>query len=163
MTWFDLAVLVVLGLSMLLGFVRGLVREMMAIAAWVIAVVIAHHFGPVVAHWLPAALQPDGLRLAAGFACLTFGALMLLWLVAFFATQIIRANNLSLADRTIGAIFGLVRGVLIVLVGVLVAGLTVLPKEKAWRNASLSSPFEALAVSTKAWLPESIKTRIQYD
>ena len=62
---------------------------------------------------LPAALQPDGLRLAAGFACVTFGALMLLWLVAFFATQIIRANNLSLADRTIGAIFGLVRGVLI--------------------------------------------------
>jgi membrane protein required for colicin V production len=163
MTWFDIVVLGVLGLSMLLGVMRGLVKEMMAIAAWVIAVVIARQFGPVVANWLPAVLQPVGLRFAVGFACVTFGALMLLWLVTYFAAQIIRAKGLSLADRTIGAIFGLVRGVLIVLVGVLVAGLTALPKEPAWRNAWLSSPFEALAVSVKAWLPESIKTRIQYD
>jgi membrane protein required for colicin V production len=63
----------------------------------------------------------------------------------------------------VGAIFGLVRGVLIVLVGVLVAGLTSLPRESGWRNAWFSAPFEALAVSVKAWLPESIKTRIQYE
>lgn len=163
MTWFDIVVLGVLGLSMLIGVMRGFVKEVMAIAAWVIAVIIARQFAPVVAKWLPAALQPAGLRLAAGFACVTFGALLLLWLVTYFAAQLVRANGLSLADRTIGAIFGLVRGVLIVLVGVLVAGLTVLPKEPAWRNAWLSSPFEALAISVTAWLPESIKTRIQYD
>jgi membrane protein required for colicin V production len=163
MTWFDIAVLIVLGLSMLVGVMRGFVKEVMAIAAWVIALVLARQFGPTVANWFPAALQPAGLRLAVGFACTTFGALMLLWLVTYFAMQIIRAKGLSLADRTIGAIFGLVRGVLIVLVGVLVAGLTSLPKEHGWRNAWLSSPFEALAVSVKAWLPESIRTRIQYD
>lgn len=163
MTWFDIAVLIVLGLSMLLGVMRGLVKEVMAIAAWVVAVVLARQFAPTVANWLPAVLQPAGLRLAAGFACVTFVALMLLWLVTYFAMQIIRAKGLTLADRTVGAIFGLARGLLIVLVGVLVAGLTSLPKEPGWRNAWFSSPFEALAVSVKAWLPESIKTRIQYD
>lgn len=164
MTWFDIGVLVVLGLSMLVGVMRGLVREVMAIAAWVIAVFLARQYAPVVANWLPAALQPAGLRLVAGFFCVTIGSLLLLWLVTYFAAQIIQqAKGLSLADRTIGAIFGLVRGLLIVLVGVLLAGLTSLPKEPGWRNAWFSSPFEALAVSVKAWLPESIKTRIQYD
>jgi len=163
MTWFDIAVLVVLGLSMLLGLLRGLVKEVMAIAAWIVAFVLARQFAPTVANWLPVALHPAGLRLAAGFVCVLFGGLLMLWLVTYFATQIIGAQGLTLADRTVGAIFGLVRGVLIVLVGVLIAGLTALPKDPGWRNAWFSAPFEALAVSVKAWLPEAVKTRIRYD
>lgn len=163
MTWFDVAVLVVLGLSMLVGVMRGFVKEMMAIAAWVLAFVLARQFAPTVAAWLPQTLQPAGLRLAAGFVCLLCGGLLLLWVTTYFALQLIRAKGLSLADRTIGAMFGLVRGVLIVLVGVLVAGLTVLPKEAGWRNAWFSAPFEALAISVKAWLPEAVKTRIEYE
>jgi membrane protein required for colicin V production len=162
-TWFDIAVLVVLGVSMLIGVMRGFVKEVMAIAAWVLAFVLARQFAPAVAGWLPQALQPAGLRLAAGFLCLLFGGLLLLWVATYFALQLIRSQGLTLADRTIGAIFGFLRGVLIVLVGVLVAGLTVLPKEPGWRNAWFSAPFEALAISVKAWLPEAVKTRIEYE
>ncbi len=163
MTWFDIAVLIILGLSVLLGVLRGLIKEVMAIVAWVVAFVLARQFAPTVANWLPVTLHPAALRFVAGFVCVLLGSLLLLWLVTYFATQIIRAQGLTLADRTVGAIFGLVRGVLIVLVGVLLAGLTTLPREPGWRNAWFSAPFEALAVSVKAWLPEAVKTRIQYD
>ncbi|MCW5626171.1 MAG: CvpA family protein [Burkholderiales bacterium] len=163
MTWFDITVLAILGLSVLLGVLRGLVKEVMAIAAWVAAFVFARTFASTAAHWLPETLQPEALRYAAGFVALLFGALLLLWLVTYFVSQLLKATGLSVTDRTLGAIFGFVRGVLIVLVVVLIAGLTPVPKEPGWRNAWFSAPFEAAAMAGKAWLPEAIKTRIRYD
>jgi membrane protein required for colicin V production len=66
-------------------------------------------------------------------------------------------------DRTLGAVFGLARGALVVVVGVLVAGLTAVPASPGWRNAWLSPPFEQLALSARAWLPDTVKSNIRYD
>ena len=62
-----------------------------------------------------------------------------------------------------GMLFGLARGGLIVLVLVLLAGLTTLPRDPIWRNAMLSSPLESLALYVKAWLPGELSRRIKYD
>jgi membrane protein required for colicin V production len=62
----------------------------------------------------------------------------------------------------VGALFGLVRGGLIVFVGVMLAGLTSIPKEPFWREAALSGPVETAVLAAKPALPKDLAQRIRY-
>jgi membrane protein required for colicin V production len=70
---------------------------------------------------------------------------------------------LAPVDRVLGAGFGLVRGVAIVLTGVLLAGMTTLPKQPMWRQALLAAPLEDWALAVKGWLPGDFARHIRYD
>jgi len=163
MTVFDYAVLVIVGFSILLSMIRGLVREILALLAWVAAFVVANLFGSRVAALLPAAIPGEELRLLVGFAGVFLAVLLLTGLVAATLSRLVKNAGLGAEDRLLGALFGLARGVLIVLVLVLVAGLTTLPQKPSWRNAVFSAPLEALAMSVKSWLPGDLARRIAYN
>lgn len=163
MTVFDYAVLIIVGMSVLLSIIRGLVREVLALLGWVVAFVVAGQFGGRLAVLLPAEIPNDDLRLLAGFVGVFVVVLLGMSLVAMIISHLVKGAGLSVEDRILGAAFGLVRGVAIVLVGVLLAGLTALPKQPAWRNAVLSRPLQALVMSVKAWLPGDLAKRIKYD
>lgn len=163
MTWFDMTVFAILGVSLLLGVMRGLVREVMALVSWIAAFVLARQFGGSVAVLLPATLQPAELRLAAGFVSVLLASLLVLWLAGFLLSELVKAAGLAGANRALGAVFGLVRGLVIVTIAVLVGGLTSLPRHPGWRNAWLSPPFEAAAGWAKAWLPETVKGNVHFE
>lgn len=163
MTWFDLTVLAVLGISILLGVMRGLVKELMALASWVLAFVAARQFAASAATFLPQSVQPAELRLAIGFVVLLLASLVVLWLVGLLLTEAIQALGLSSANRSAGALFGLLRGLFIVVVAVMVGGLTSLPESPGWRNAWLSPPLVEIALTARAWLPDSVKANVKYD
>lgn len=163
MTVFDYAVLAIIGLSILLSMIRGLVREILALLAWVAAFVAANLFGGKLAELLPAAIPTLELRLLAGFVGIFFVVLLLMSLAAIILSKLVKSAGLSLEDRILGSVFGLMRGALIVLVLVLLAGLTSLPKEPVWRNAVFSPPLETLAMSLKTWLPGDLSRRITYN
>ena len=80
------------------------------------------------------------------------------WLLA----RAIRAIGLGFIDRVLGAVFGVARGVLIVVIGVLLAGLTTLPRQEWWQNAFLAPPLVAAALSLRPWLPRSMAERLDY-
>lgn len=162
MTVFDYAVLAIVALSILLSVIRGLVREILALLAWVAAFVVANLFGGRVAALLPAQIPSEELRLLAGFVGIFFVVLLLMSLVSIAVSGLVKNAGLAAEDRILGGVFGLVRGVLILLVLVLLAGLTPLPKEPAWRNAVFSQPLEALAMAVKIWLPGDLSRRITY-
>jgi len=84
-------------------------------------------------------------------------------LVAKVVSGLVKSAGLAAEDRILGGVFGLARGALIVLVLVLLAGLTSLPKRPVWRDAVLSPPLEALALSVKIWLPGDLSRRISYN
>lgn len=163
MTVFDYAVLVVICVSILVSVIRGLVREVLALVAWVTAFVMAGSFGGRVADFMPAAISSEELRLLAGFVTTFFAVLVVMSLAAMAVSRLIKSAGLGVEDRMFGMLFGLVRGALVVLVLVLAAGLTTLPRNPAWRNAALSSPLEALAIEIKGWLPGNLAQRIKYD
>jgi membrane protein required for colicin V production len=71
--------------------------------------------------------------------------------------------GLSLADRTLGAVFGIARGALILVVLVLAAGLTALPRERFWREAKLAAPLETAAIAVKPYLPRAVADRVRYE
>ena len=163
MTLFDYAVLIIIGLSVLLGVIRGLVREVLSLAAWVVAFVASSLFGGWLADALPAEMGTVELRLLAGYGGVFLVALVLMSIAAMLASKLVKAAGLGVEDRVLGVLFGAARGMLVVMGLVLLAGLTALPKQAAWRGALLSAPLETLAAQVKQWLPDYLSQRIRYD
>ena len=163
MTLFDYAVLLIIGLSILLSVMRGMVREILALLSWVVAFLIANIYTVQFAPMLPKAIPGDSLRLLAAFVILFLATLLVMSLLAIAMSGLVKSIGLSMMDRGLGALFGLVRGLLIVMVLVLVGGLTSLPHQNFWQNAMFSAPLEAFAVSIKPWLPDDLSKRIRYD
>ena len=163
MTWFDYVVLLVIGVSALVAVMRGFVREVLSLVSWVAAFVAASAFAGKVAPLLPAAIPNDSLRMLAAFV-LVFGAILLLMVVITLAiVELVRVVGLGFVDRVLGLAFGLVRGLLIVLIAVLLAGLTRLPEDRGWRDAMLSQPLEVLAMAVLPYLPADLARKIRYD
>lgn len=163
MTWFDIAVLAIVGISVLLGVMRGLVKEVMSLLAWIGAFAMARQFAASAGTFLPPAVQPAELRLAVGFVIVMVCALLVLWIVTYLVNEVLKSTGLSGVNRMLGAFFGLLRGLLIVVVAVLVAGLTSAPRHPDWRNAWLSPVFEQAALAVRPWLPESVKANVHYE
>ncbi|HEX6007349.1 MAG TPA: CvpA family protein [Burkholderiales bacterium] len=163
MTAFDYAVLVIVGISILISVIRGLVREVLALLAWLAAFVAATFLGAGVAAWMPHAIPTEELRLLTGFLVVFVGVLIAMSLIAMLVSRLIRRAGLGVEDRMFGMLFGVARGAVVVLLLVLLAGLTPLPRDPMWRNAMLSSPLESMALYVKAWLPGELSRRIKYD
>ena len=163
MTLFDYGVLLIIGSSVLLSVMRGLVRELLALAGWIVAFVAANVFSGKVSVWLPESLGSASVRVLVAYVLLFVVTLVLMALLARAARSLVHAAGLSAEDRILGAVFGFARGLLVVMVVVLLAGLTSLPRQPVWNNAMLSAPLEALAVFFKPWLPQYLSQRITYD
>ena len=161
MTWFDYAVIAVVGLSVMLAVFRGVVRELAAIAGWAAAFILSGLFAHDLAQWLPVALSPM-LKAVIAYLVIFLGVLLLSGIAGLTLTRLFHAAGLGFADRAVGALFGLMRGVLIVFVGVMLAGLTGLPREPFWREAALSGPVETAVLAAKPVLPKELAQRIRY-
>ena len=153
MTGFDLAIIGVLALSVLLAFFRGITRELIALVAWVIGVVAALTFAPIVGSWLPELGGNPAVRYLLAFAIIFILALLAGACIAWPLRSFIWKAGLGFADRFLGAVFGLARGAVVVLIFVLVAGLTTLPRHDWWQNAALVPPLVTAAVALAPWLP----------
>jgi membrane protein required for colicin V production len=162
MTWFDYAVIAIVGISILLSIMNGFVREILSLASWVVAFVVAQMFASEVAQLLPAALTNPSLRLFAGFLGVFLAVLVAMTLLAMALSGLIKSAGLGFADRALGAVFGLVRGLAIVMIAVLLAGLTALPRQPAWRHAMFSAPLVTSANWVKVWLPDDMAKHINY-
>ena len=162
MTGFDYAVLAIVGISVLLSIIHGFVRELLALASWIVAFLAAQNYAADFSPLLPAAITSGSLRLLAAFLALFLTVLLAMTLVAMLVSRLFRSAGLGLADRALGAVFGLVRGFAIVMVVVLLAGLTALPQQPVWREAMLSAPLETLANAIKVWLPYDLSQYIKY-
>ena len=162
MTAFDYAVLAVIAVSALLGLWRGVVSEILALMAWVVAFLAARAVAADVANWLADQIAEPALRLAAAYALVVVAVLLAFALLRLLLRLLLKAVGLGFLDRLLGGAFGAVRGVLVVLVAVLVAGMTPLPKMEWWREATLSPPLETAVLAARPWLPADAAKRIRY-
>lgn len=162
MNWIDYAVLSIVGISILLSVMHGFVRELLSLAGWVVAFLVAQFYAADVAPMLPAAIANDSLRMLAAFLIVFLSVLLAVTLLAVALSSLIKRAGLGATDRLLGAVFGFVRGIAVVTVVVLLAGLTSLPDTPAWRQAMSSAPLEALAKTIKVWLPYDLSKHINY-
>jgi membrane protein required for colicin V production len=161
-TWFDYLVLLVIALSSLLGMWRGVVSEVLALLAWVAAFFAAKLLGGMAAGIIGNALHDPAMRQIAGYVAVFVATLLLFAVARLLLTTLLRAIGLGVVDRLLGTFFGVGRGVLMVLVGVLLAGLTDLPRRPGWREATLAPPLETAVVALKPYLPQALAQKIHY-
>lgn len=147
MTALDWIVLAVFALSMLVGAWRGLVYEVLSLLGWIVAFVVARLWGGEVAGLLPLAGWEPQLRYAAGFVLLFVLALFGWGLVSWLSRRLIEAVGLRPVDRTLGALFGVLRGALLALVATMVISYTPLHQGQWWQDSALAPwLMQALAV-----------------
>lgn len=162
MTLFDYCVLAVIALSLLLGIARGVVSEILALAAWVVAFLAARLWAQPVGERLLAELSDPVWRPLAGFVAVFVAVLVSFALLRRLIALLLKATGLRPLDRMLGALFGILRGAAILLVLVVLAGLTPLPQQPWWRQAMFAAPLETEVLMVKPWLPPELAKRIHY-
>jgi membrane protein required for colicin V production len=149
--WIFLAVLL---LSMLLGAWRGLVFELLSVLSWIAAFVLAQWLGPDVAQMLPLAGAAEMIRYLAGFLVVFVATVFAGGLIAWLIKQLVQAVGLRPADRALGALFGLVRGVILLLAATVVVEMTPLQSSEWWRQSRGAEVTTAALKGLKPVLPE---------
>jgi membrane protein required for colicin V production len=162
MTLLDHAVLAIAGFSMLLGFLRGLTREVIVLASWAVAFVVAGAWGADMARVLEPQIADASWRALAAFVALFFVTLIVINVIALLAAKLVKSAGLGMEDRLLGALFGLARGFLVVVGLVMLAGLTPLPRQPVWKDAMLAAPLERMAALFSTWLPQDWAKHIKF-
>ena len=162
MTIFDYVVLFILVSSVIISTMRGLVKEILSLVGWVAAFIVANAFGAKLAPMLPSVIPGEALRLIVAFIALFLGVRVLMGLLALAIGALIEASGLTLADRGLGGLFGLGRGIVIVLAGVILCGMTSIPQQAFWKDALLSPMAETGARTVKPFLPAAFAQHVQF-
>ena len=131
--WIFAAVLI---LSMLLGAWRGLVYEVLSLINWVVAFVMAQWLALDMAQHLPMSGASDTVRYAAGFVLVFIASVLVGGLIAAVVKKLIATVGLRPVDRVLGAVFGLTRGVLLLLLVTVLVNMTALKDSTAWQESA---------------------------
>ena len=152
MTVFDYSVVMVVAASLLLGMWRGVVGEIIALVAWILAFLAARAWGAELALGFSAIADP-ALRIVAGWVAVFVIVLIAMALLRLVVQGLLKALGMTVTDRLLGVMFGVARGLVIVLAFVAVGGMTSLPKEKWWSEAYFAAPLETAVLASRPWLP----------
>ena len=162
MTYFDYIALAIMAISVFLGLWRGVVGELLSIAAWVIGIWASLKLGPLVGQEVFTNMADGAMRSLAGYGTVFVGVLVFVALIRLLLKQVISALGLSVSDRLLGAVFGLLRGLLLLLLMVGLGGMTSAPQTNWWKSATFSAPLETAVMVVKQWLPEDLAKRIRF-
>ena len=162
MTIFDYLVLFVLVSSVVISTLRGLVKEILSLLGWIVAFVVANAYGATLAPMLPELLPGETARLILAFIVLFLGVRILMGLLSLAIGALVEATGLSLADRGLGGLFGLARGIVIVLAAVILCGMTAIPQQAFWRDALLSPMAETGARTVRPFLPAALAQHVRF-
>ena len=156
LTLFDYLVIAALLASALLGLMRGFVREVLSLAGWALAGLIAYRFCGAAANWLPERMPGGELaRDVVAFVALFALTLIIVGWFAALLVQLLKTVGLSGLDRVLGCGFGVLRGVLVLIVAMTLAALTPAAKQPFWQHAQTRPYLQIAANVLQPWLPET--------
>jgi membrane protein required for colicin V production len=150
----DLAFLGVLALSLLIGAWRGLVYEVLSVLGWAASFYLAQWLAPDVALMLPLQSASEPVRYAAAFVLIFILSVFAAGLLAVLIKKLVEAIGLRPVDRTLGAAFGLVRGVILLLAVTLVINMTAFKSAVWWQESVGAEVMGAALRGLKPVLPE---------
>jgi len=158
---FDLIILALLLLFTGIGALRGMLRESLSLAVWILAIGSGWLFADAASSWFDV-LQDADLRRLLAFLTIVLAMLGVLSIAAFVLRKLLPRPDPGLTDRGVGAVLGALRGAVVVVIMVLLAGLTSLPKKTDWRDSYLVGVFQPAAGKVLEWLPSSVARQFRY-
>lgn len=156
MIWADWVFLGIVLLSTIIGTWRGFVREALSLGSWIVAIWLSRTFADTAGNWFARWVETPSLQLLAGFVLLFVVVLIVGAMVNHFAALALERTGLTGPDRALGTVFGLLRGLVLVVALVTVGLLLKLPRDPWWQESVVIEYFEPLALWALDLLPESI-------
>lgn len=157
-TWtlIDLVVAAGLAMSVLVGLWRGLLTELLALLGWAVAYFAAQYFGPQTGLLLPVGEPGTRTNVLAGMV-VVFVVSWLGWaVVSWGLRQIVQASGLGGTDRMLGAVFGVMRGLVVALAVVTLVQMTPLAQSELWRSSRSVGWIQLLLQGLRPILPEQV-------
>jgi membrane protein required for colicin V production len=162
MGWPDYAILAVIAISVLVGVLRGFIKEVFSLLVWAAAFLVAYHFGGDVAAMMEDAVSLPSVRSAMGFVGLFVAVLLVGGLINYLLGRLVASTGLSGTDRLLGGVFGAARGLALVVAVLLVAGFTPIPADPWWQESRTIARMMPLVHWAASWLPEAIGEHLDY-
>ena len=159
--WIDYTIIAIIALSVLISVMRGFVREVISLVVWAAAIIVSFLFYQYIAGLLVNVIHSDSVRLVVSFVGLFLATLILGMLINYLIGQLVSNTGLSGTDRVLGVIFGVARGVLVVVLLMMLTGLTPFSKEQSWQESVLVPHFQPLEDWLKTLLPDSVNAHLE--
>jgi membrane protein required for colicin V production len=149
MNFIDYAILIILLVSLFLGFFRGFLSEAIGLISWLGGLWLAWHYAYVVEPHLGGMLSQAPLGTWAARAIILLAVLVIGWLIAGIASYFAHQSGISLMlDRLLGVLFGCIRGMVLISVAVMLGLQVQLDRTDWWR----ASRFMPIAVEVSGWI-----------
>jgi len=156
MVYVDYAVLGIIAVSILVGTLRGFIKEAFSLAVWAAAFLIAFQYSGALAQLLEEQIELPSARTSLAFSGLFLSVLLVGGLITFLIGKLVEKTGLSGTDRLLGGVFGSIRGLVLVLVLMLVAALTPVPQDPWWQQSRTIQSLMPLAEWSSQFLPDYI-------
>jgi len=128
----DMGIVGIIAVSALISLIRGFVKEAMSLVIWVIAFAVAMNFQEPLAEHLVSFIGLASIRQLVAWGGLFVGTLLLGSMANFLLGKLVSSTGLSGTDRTLGLVFGIFRGLLIVLALVIILPQAVPVDQDPW-------------------------------
>jgi membrane protein required for colicin V production len=155
MIWIDWLFILAIGISAISSFMRGALREIVSLGAWLLGVYVAFMYSANSQALLEPYIETPEFRYAIVFMTILIIFLILGAVLGILLNRVITAIGLSSLDKSLGIIFGVARGVLLVVIFIMVASFTALTQNTWWQSSLIIKKLEPPAEKLLAWLEES--------
>ena len=162
MIWVDYVILAIVVVSAGISVIRGFLREAISLAGWVLAFWLALTFADDISALFAKSISQPAMRHAVAFFAIVVMTLIITAIVMYFVRLIVDKTEITGTDRALGIVFGIARGIVIVAILVLFAGLTALPKDPWWKESLFLPHLQVLAEEIRNVLPPEVATLFNY-
>jgi len=163
LTWPDYAIVGTIAISILVGALRGFIKEVFSLVVWAVAFVIAYQYGGDLAALMDNHIDLPSARTAMGFTGLFLVVLLIGGLLNYLLGRLVESTGLSGTDRLLGGVFGMARGLALVVVVLLVAGFTPIPADPWWKEAQLVQRMMPFVEWSSGFLPLNVSEQLDFN
>lgn len=159
---FDVSVFGVILGCILLSTSRGMVAELFDFFGWIFALILARVFASNVASAAFPNMQPESMAILCAFVLVFILTRIFLHLLNYALNHFIHTSKLSRLNRLLGAVLGMLKGILFVTLGVFVLSFSDLPKSREWQTAFSSRFFERNVEIMASYMPTFLGSQIHF-
>ena len=160
--WIDFVIIAIITIFFIRGFLRGFRIEAFSLVFWLLAIAIGFTFYQEFSVYFDAIFKLPLVKAVAAFASLLCLTLIVGLIIRLLLGAVIKKSQLSFIDRLSGMIMGLMNGMIVVVIVILFAGLTNLPKELWWTQSTVLPPFQLSAIWLRDNIPSELTKNVHY-
>lgn len=152
----DIAIIAIVVISLVVGLVRGFIREALSLFSWIAALWLAYNYATLGATYLEPYIDQPPLRVVAAFAGIFIVSLILISIASYLVYRLLSIAGITGVDRSLGTLFGLARGIIIVAILILGARFMDFTSQPWWQDSLLVSYFTPVTEFIRSLLPADL-------